>query len=150
MQESRKPITMLTGHIYRNTLSYTNEIFKKYSLGSGTYPYLLTLYKNEGISQNQISKELAVDKALSARVIKKLIDLNYIRKETNEADSRAYQLYLTEEAKAIVPKIKLELNKWNDIMTHNLTEEEKDTANILLSRILENMKKYRSENEEND
>lgn len=150
MQEPRIPITLLTGGIYRNTLAYTNEVFKKYSLGSGTYPYLMTLFKNEGISQNQISKELAVDKALSARVIKKLIDLDYVKKETNSKDSRAYRLYLTEKSRAIIPAMKEELGKWNEIMTQNLTEEEKDLIVDLLSKVLDNIKKHSLENEESD
>jgi DNA-binding MarR family transcriptional regulator len=151
MQNARIPITKLTGGIYRNTVEYTNEVFKKYSLGSGTYPYLMILYNNkEGISQNQISRELAVDKALSARVIKKLIDLDYIRKETNTKDSRAYCLYLTDKAKTIIPAMKEELGIWNEIMTQNLTEEEKDNITDLLSKVLGNIKKYRLENEESD
>ena len=150
MQKARIPITKLTGGIYRNTLEYTNEIFKKYSLGSGTYPYLMILYNKEGISQNQISKELAVDKALSARVIKKLIDLGYVRKEINSKDSRAYCLYLTDKAKLIIPSMKEELAKWNEIMTQNLTEEEKDDITDLLSKVLGNIKIYRLENEESD
>lgn len=150
MQNARIPITKLTGGIYRNTLEYTSEVFKKYSLGSGTYPYLMILYNKEGISQNQISKELAVDKALSARVIKKLIDLDYVRKETNSKDSRAYCLYLTDKAKSIIPAMKEELAKWNEIMTQNLTEEEKDNITDLLSRVLGNIKKYKLENEESD
>lgn len=150
MQKARIPITKLTGGIYRNTLEYTNEVFKKYSLGSGTYPYLMILYNKEGISQNQISKELAVDKALSARVIKKLIDLGYVRKETNSKDSRAYCLYLTDKAKLIIPFMKEELAKWNGIMTQNLTEEEKDDITDLLSKVLGNIKIYRLENEESD
>lgn len=150
MQKARIPITKLTGGIYRNTLEYTNEVFKKYSLGSGTYPYLMILYNKEGISQNQISKELAVDKALSARVIKKLIDLGYVRKETNSKDSRAYCLYLTDKAKLIIPSMKEELAKWNEIMTQNLTEEEKDDITDLLSKVLGNIKIYRLENEESD
>lgn len=150
MQNARIPITKLTGGIYRNTLEYTSEVFKKYSLGSGTYPYLMILYNKEGISQNQISKELAVDKALSARVIKKLIDLDYVRKETNSKDSRAYCLYLTDKAKSIIPAMKEELANWNEIMTQNLTEEEKDNITDLLSRVLGNIKKYKLENEESD
>lgn len=150
MQKARIPITKLTGGIYRNTLEYTNEVFKKYSLGSGTYPYLMILYNKEGISQNQISKELAVDKALSARVIKKLIDLGYVRKEINSKDSRAYCLYLTDKAKLIIPSMKEELAKWNEIMTQNLTEEEKDDITDLLSKVLGNIKIYRLENEESD
>lgn len=147
MQESRIPITKLTNGIYRITLAHTSEVFKKYSLGAGTYPFLLTLYNNEGISQNQVSKMLSVDKALSARVIKNLVNLGYVRKEANREDSRACRLYLTDKAKAIIPEMKEELNKWNDIMGQSLSEEEKDILVNLLDKILTNAKHYRTDKE---
>jgi DNA-binding MarR family transcriptional regulator len=143
MPEERKPLTMLTGIIYRSTQAYTNEVLGKFNLGSGTYLYLLTLFRKEGINQNQISKELVVDKALSARAIKKLIDLEYIRKEADPEDSRAYKLYLTEKAKKIIPDIKMELNKWNDMITQSLSEQEKDNIIDLLSIVLRDTKNYR-------
>lgn len=142
------PLSRLTGNIYRNTLAHNSEVFKKYSLGSGTYPYLLILSNNEGINQNQLSKELAVDKALSARVIKKLIDLEYIHKELNKDDSRAYQLFITDKAKEIIPDIREEIKKWNDIITQNLNEEEKEILENLLNKVMTNINKYKAENEE--
>jgi DNA-binding MarR family transcriptional regulator len=144
MPEERIPIAKLTGSIYRSTQAYTNEVLGKFNLGSGTYPYLLTLYCKEGINQNQISKELDVDKAMSARAIKKLIDLEYIRKEADYEDSRAYKLFLTEKAKMIIPDIKMELKKWNDIITQNLSEQEKDNIIDLLSIVLRDTKNYRN------
>ncbi len=144
MQVERISLVKLTSCIYRSTQAYTNEVLSKYNLGSGTYPYLLTLYRGEGINQNQISKELDVDKAMSARAIKKLIGLEYIRKETDQKDSRAYKLYLTEKAKMIIPDVKKELQKWNDIITQNLSEQEKDTTIDLLSIVLRDTKIYRN------
>lgn len=144
MQEKRIPLGKLTGGIYRSTQAYTNEVLAKYNLGGGTYPYLLMLYNNEGINQNQISKDLDVDKAMSTRSIKKLIDLGYVRKEIDPEDSRAYKLFLTNEAKLIIPDIKKELKKWNDIMTQSLSEQEKDELIEKLSIVLRDTKNFRN------
>lgn len=144
MADDSKPIIKLTGSIYRSTQAHTNEVFAKYKLGSGTYSYLLTLYHNEGINQNQISRELDVDKAMSARVIKKLIDLGYIKKEADHDDSRAYKLYLTDEAKTIIPQIKNELNKWKNIITQSLSEQEKEELYRMLLIVQNDTKKHRN------
>jgi DNA-binding MarR family transcriptional regulator len=113
-------------------------VLDKFQLSSGTYPFLLILKSNEGISQNQISKELNVDKALSARAIKRLISLGYIKKEENEDDIRSYKLYLTDKARSVIPDIIEELNKWIDIITEGLTEQEKSTVIDLLGKIMKN------------
>lgn len=44
---------------------------------------------------------------MSARTIKKLMELGYVRKESDSRDSRAYKLYLTQSAKDIIPEIKI-------------------------------------------
>lgn len=136
--------------ISRITQSYTDEAMVKLNLTSGTYPFLLVLYRKEGINQNEISRELNVDKAMSARSIKKLIDLQYIEKKEDEKDSRAYKLYLTEKGRVIVPEIKKEIQQWIKIITTDLSKDEAVLLEELLSRVLSNAKKHKEKVEEGD
>lgn len=115
----------LNTKIYRNTQIYLDKVLQQYELSSGAGPYLFILEKHEGISQNQISKDLGKDKAMSARMITKLIKLDYVYKKADEKDSRAYQLYLTDKAKAILPKIREEIRILGNIITEELSEDEK-------------------------
>jgi DNA-binding MarR family transcriptional regulator len=133
-------IIKLTNLIYRCTQSHTNEVMKEFHLGSGTYPFLLILYGNEGINQNQISRELNVDKAMSARTVKQLITLGYIKKEEDPQDSRAFNLFLTDKAKAVIPKLREKLLQWNEAITVGMSEDEKRGLMELLSKVLENAK----------
>lgn len=146
MKKDRPPLTKVNNCLYRYTQSYTDEALAKFQLSSGTYPFILRLDCNEGISQNQLSKELNVDKAMSARSIKRLIELGYIMKEENEEDSRAYRLFLTDKAKSIIPDIRNEINKWIDLITEDISEIEKEQVVNLLERILNNARKYKDIN----
>lgn len=126
------PFIMFNSKIFRNTQVFLDKILKKYGLSSGSIPYIFNLEKNEGISQNKLSKEVGNDKAMSARTITKLIELDFVYKNQDEKDSRAYNLYLTEKAKELIPKIHKEINALVDLITEDLTEEEKlITANSL-------------------
>ncbi len=136
-------LTKLNSKIFRKNQAYFDKVLKKYELSSGSYPYLLTLNENEGISQNQISKELGHDKAMSARTITKLINLGYIDRKADENDSRAYKLYLTEKAKDTIPKVIEEINKLIDLITKDLNEEEKVITIESLNKILNNLKKLK-------
>lgn len=126
--------------IFRHTQIYLDKVLKEYELSSGCFYYLFILEQNEGISQNKISKELDTDKAMSARTITKLIMLGYIYKSEDETDSRAYKLYLTEKAKAALPKIHEEICKIVALITENLNEEEKLITMDSLKKILSNLK----------
>ncbi|WP_253199682.1 MarR family winged helix-turn-helix transcriptional regulator [Clostridium gasigenes] len=131
----------LNNRIFRTTQIYLDKVLKEYELSSGSYPYLLTLNENEGISQNKLSKELGCDKAMSARTITKLIKLGYLNREKDETDSRAYKLYLTEKANIVIPNILKEIHKLVHLITEDLDENEKVITIDSLNKILNNMKK---------
>lgn len=137
------PLTKLNNRIFRYTQAYMDGVLEKFQLSSGSYPFLLMLKENEGISQNKISKELNVDKAMSARTIKKLIELGYLSKIEDNYDSRAYKLYLTDKARAIIPKVIEELEKWMSLITEDLDEQEKILLVNLLNKVLNNAVKYK-------
>jgi DNA-binding MarR family transcriptional regulator len=134
---------MLNNKIYRNTHIYLDKVLKKYDLGSGAYPYLFTLEKNEGISQNKISREIGLDKAMSARTITRLIEQGYVYKEEDKRDSRAYRLYLTEKAREVIPEIHKEIRILVDLITENLTEEEKNITIRALSKVFDNTQRFK-------
>lgn len=133
----------LNNKIFRNTQVYLDKVLKKYELSSGSYPYLLILRENEGISQNKISKELGYDKAMSARTITKLIRLGYLDRKEDEADSRAYKLYLTEEAKIIIPEVLQEIHELVHLITKDLNEKEKAITIDSLNKVLNNIKQIK-------
>ncbi len=143
MEYTAMDFIKLNNKIYRNTQMYLDKVLKKYQISSGAYPYLFILAKNEGISQNQISREMGQDKAMSARTITKLIELEYVYKQGDDRDSRAYQLYLTEKAKETIPKIHKEIEGLIDLITEGISEEEKNIAIKALSRIFDNTQRFK-------
>ena len=79
-------ISRLT-HIY-----YTREL-RKIGLSFGEFPFLISVYENEGISQEELSSLLIISKSTTATMIRKLADAGYVRKETDPADKRNFRLY---------------------------------------------------------
>ena len=129
----------LNSRIFRKTQVFLDETLKKYQLTSACYPYLLTLEHNEGISQAKISCEIGQDKGMSARMISKLIKLDYVIKEENKEDSRACKLYLTKKAKDLVPFIRKDIHDLIQLITIDLTEEEKNITINSLNKVLNNI-----------
>lgn len=140
LQEDIMYLIKLNNKIFRTTQGYLDKVLKEYELSSGSYPYLLVLRENEGISQNKISKELGYDKAMSARTITKLIKLGYLERKEDETDSRAYKLYLTSRAKDVIPKVLEEIHKLVHLITVDLNEEEKSITMDSLNKVLNNIK----------
>jgi DNA-binding MarR family transcriptional regulator len=145
MEKETMHFIMLNSKIFRSTQIYLDRILKKFELSSGSISYIFTLEKNEGISQNKLSKEIGNDKAMSARTITKLIELDFVHKKQDERDSRAYNLYLTAKAKELIPKIREEIQTVVNLVTEDLTEEEKSITTKSLKKILDRTQRLKDE-----
>jgi len=145
MEREEMHFIMLNSKIFRNIQIFLDRVLKKYELSSGSCPYIFILEKNEGISQNKLSKEVGNDKAMSARTITKLIEIDFVHKKQDERDSRACNLYLTAKAKELMPKIREEIQTVVNVLTEDLTEEEKLITTGSLKKILEITKRLKDE-----
>ena len=108
---------MLNNKIFRNNQIQLDKVMKKYGLSSGSMPYLFILEKNEGVSLHQLSRKIGNDKAMTTRTIKRLIELEYVYKVGKDGDCRAYQLYLTEKARAVLPKMHRDIQEIVDLIS---------------------------------
>ena len=126
------PIGKYISQIYRKGNSFISKEISKFGIGSGQIMFLIELYKNDGISQEELSEILNIDKATTCRAIKKLEKEELLIKVKDENDKRAYKLYLTEKSKSIEDNIKNALNEWEKHISKELSQEE---VNILINML---------------
>ena len=112
-------ISRLT-HIY-----YTREL-RKIGLSFGEFPFLISVYENEGISQEELSTLLIISKSTTAMMIRKLSDAGYVRKEIDPDDKRNFRLYITDEGLKFIPEIRRIIDSCHEKMTDGMTEKEKN------------------------
>ena len=62
----------------------------------------------------------------------------YILRKPCGKDKRVLRLYLTEKAQALLPEIQRITDRWEQLLTRELTESEAQILNILLPRLLTN------------
>ncbi|MDF2633567.1 MAG: transcriptional regulator, MarR family [Pelosinus sp.] len=126
--------------LYRTGQSFFDYHLGSYGLGSGNgyYACFTYLFRHEGITQDTISKHVAIDKTTIARSIMKLETLGYVVRHIDPIDRRAYKVYLTEKGRALQPIIEATLTQWTTSLTHGLTPEETQMAYILLERMTQN------------
>jgi DNA-binding MarR family transcriptional regulator len=106
-----------------------------YNIGSGQYIYLLALYRNDGINQEELSAYLKIDKATTAKALKKLIEAGYIHRVKDSGDKRAYKVFLTAKATAVIPVIQEAVKSWENGIGSGLTEEERQLIEELLHKM---------------
>ena len=128
--------------IYRYSQIFLNSSLANYELGSGQYIFLISLFSNKGISQEELSSLVKIDKATTAKAIKKLVEKGYVSRITNQADKRVYELNLTEKAELCKDDLYKILDDWNSMMLDDFSAEEKEQLFSLIKKVENNLSKH--------
>jgi len=131
----REPIGKYLSIINRKGNVFITKEISKFGIGSGQVMFLMELYKKDGISQEELSEVLNIDKATTCRAIKKLEEAEFLTRVKDKNDKRAYKLYLTQKSKDMEESIRDVLRICEDHISKNLSEEEVKTLAMILKKI---------------
>jgi len=112
--------------ILRYTHKHIRNNMEHLNISSGQHQYLLCLYHHNGISQEELSKKIGVDKGTTARAVKKLVEAGYITREIDKKDKRAFKLHTTEKAKEFKIEFMKLADEWELALLEDIPEEQKD------------------------
>ena len=99
--------------------------------------YLTEICDCPGISQDQLSQKLQVDKSNVARQVAFLEENGYLQRQPSPKDKRVQQLFATEKAQALILPLKEETDRWEQQLFKVLTPQELETFSSLLKRLRE-------------
>lgn len=111
---------------------------------TGTGGWLLGyLYANRDrdIYQRDVEKEFSIRRATSSKVITRLEDKGFVRRESVDCDARLKKLVLTEEGIKIQRDVCRELDDFDEKLISVLTEDEQKTLFELLGKIKDSLEK---------
>lgn len=127
--------------IYRHSQIIINHYLKPYGIGSGQFIFLINIYKNEGVSQKELTKLVKIDKATTAKALKKLEEVGYIYRETDMEDKRYYKIYLTEKGRNFMPILFEKLKQITQIESTGMTKEQYMETIKCLDMIFNNLQR---------
>ena len=119
------PIGKWIAKLYKDHDQYVDNLLADYNLNHSEGNLLVYLYKDgDGISQNQLKENLAVDKATVSRAINSLIKKGYLKKEKSPEDGRVNLIYLSQKAYAVKEEINQIYQQWFKIFLDEIEENE--------------------------
>lgn len=125
------PFNVLFSIIKKNSVIYTNRQLKDEKINIGQTPYLMHLFYNDKICQDDLAKSYKQDKSVVARGIRKLEEIELVTKEIDETNRRKSCLTLTDEGKEVAKRI-IEMNeKWENELCHELNLPKKEVRKAL-------------------
>lgn len=128
--------------ISRCGVQYRSDNLAQFGLKSIHASYLTEICANPGISQDRLAKLIFINKSNVARQVAVLEEDGFVRRVPSAADKRVMELYPTEKTLEIVPRINEMLLCWENCITHDLSEEEKELITALLGKMSSRAARY--------
>lgn len=129
------------GMIARALDSISNIEFKEYNLTKGQYLYLVRIFENPGIIQEELADMIKVDKTTLSRALKKLELNGFIIKKSDEKNKKNKKLYTTKKGDEVYQFIKRENDYSNNMALKGFSEKEEVLIAELLYRLRKNVEK---------
>ena len=134
--------------IYRKINIWKNEQSMQLGVTAAQVPVVMIVCQNEGIAQNDVVEELAMEKSVVAKTIGKLISAGFLERKQCKKDRRAYNLYPTDKAREIFPKLAEQGKKCMELLTVGMTQDERTEFGRLLNIVSENANQLKNSESE--
>ncbi len=129
-------------HILRqiNTISRCAGLFRAERLENGElgachHSYIIAICRSPGITAEELSRRLCVNKSNVARNLSYLEDKGYVKREQSQEDKRALLCYPTDKMLRVLPRVREIVAEWNRLLTSELDEEELSAFAVTLDKI---------------
>lgn len=113
---------------------YSNKIFKKYKL---TYPQFLVLeilWDQSPVNVKKVVTDLALDTGTVSPLLKRMEQIDLIKRERSEIDQREVFVHLTEKSKAMEPELANASQQVTE--ASSLTPDEVNELTRLLEKVI--------------
>lgn len=139
----------MLNNISRSQAIYRHEKISADDLHSSHYAFVLAICRKEGRSQEELAKELCLNKSTVARALNSLEEKGYITRTPLPQDKRQFSVYPTKKMIDVLPEVKKASEEWMLLLSDGIAPEELEVFNSVLERMQERARKIIEKQEEN-
>jgi len=118
-----------------------NFALRDFDISSAEYAFLMCLYRTDGLTQEELSSYLYIDKSATHRAIKSLEEKGYVRRVKDRADKRYNRVYLSDKAKTYKDEIRQRVWRWSEFLQEDLETETIETVLAVLEKMVARVEK---------
>lgn len=135
------PANKFISMIYRYTRRYFSRELQASRLDAGQLPFLLHLYRCPGVTQEQLSCALGMDKGTTARSVAQLEGCGLAYRTPDENDRRINHVFPSEAALAREDELFAIIDRLHELLFEGFSAEERTQALSLIIRMKNNIEK---------
>ena len=129
----------------RKNQIYLSGALAKFGLTAAEEPFFMALYHHEGVTQEELTGLVFVDKAVTTRVVKSLEAKGLLFRVRDQADQRCNRIYPTQAAKEQYEAVHETLLDFNQRLVESLSEEDRQSLDRSLRAMQKNMNEVLTE-----
>ena len=123
-----------------NNISRSQAVFRHSKISADDlhpahYAFAIGICKNPGRSQEELARELCLNKSTVARALTVLEERGYVKRESLPPDTRQFAVPPTEKMLAVLPEIRRASREWVDLLSEDIPKEELEVFNSVLERM---------------
>ena len=125
---------------WMNNISRSQAVFRHSKISADDlhpahYAFVIGICRHPGRSQEELARELCLNKSTVARALGVLEERGYIKRESLPNDKRQFAVYPTEKMTAVLPEIRLASREWMDMLSEGIPADELEVFNSVLERM---------------
>ena len=122
-------------NISRSQAVYRHNKISANDLQSSHYAFVLAICREPGRSQEELAKELCINKSTVTRNLNYLEEKGYIKRHSLPNDKRQFSISPTEKMLSVLPEIKKVSLEWMTLLSQGIPQNELDIFNSVLERM---------------
>ena len=125
--------------IFRSFSGLRERHTREYGISSGQWTFLRQLWRDDGISQRELSRRLAMRDATTAGTLRALERAGLVRRAVNRRDRREILVHLTPHARRLEKLLMPRTAEIQALATQDLSDTEVETLRRLLFHVIDNL-----------
>jgi DNA-binding MarR family transcriptional regulator len=142
--EDQKELGKLFFSIGRLQSTRADQYLNQFGLFRGQGMLLKFLHHHDGLTHSEIAEKLEISPAAVTKVIKRLEEQNYLRRQPDPKDDRVSRVFIQPEGKKVEEEIHSIFHQLDDRMFQGFSEEELEILHGYLVRMQLNLQQDES------
>ena len=139
----------MLNNISRSQAIYRYSRISAEDLQTGHYAFVLAICREPGRSQEELAKELCINKSTVARNLNYLEEKGYISRNALTNDKRQFAVNPTKKMLGFLPEIKQASAEWMALLSEGIPENELEIFDSVLNRMQTKARQIIEKQEEN-
>ena len=127
----------MLNNISRSQSVYRHSRISASDLNSGHYSFILAICREPGRSQEELARELCLNKSTVARALNSLETNGYILRTPLPNDKRQFSVHPTEKMLGVLPEVRKASAEWRDLLSEEISESDMQIFYSVLERMEE-------------